>query len=285
MRSAGLRGKAAANWWMRRCEAVFLLVMLIPAWDGFQPDLVLAGSGASGSRMCRRIVLNGEVEERQEWRTAIGEGWEFRLTPIGGVPGKGSPAAGQGYSGWDLVVDRERGGGYPDALLLATPPYRSVNERELGTTYGMRAQDAISWSPRRFHFLTGVAEWQRARGLYAVVMRGAGQRLGRDAGSSGAAAQELLAMVGERDGLGSGEFAVLDARLVAGVADPPGYARQWASHLALVPHTLEQSGSGTQGAQQPLGELRWIRFAATLVLPARWHFPAGIAGSESNCAE
>ena len=282
------------NWRARRCATLFLLTVLIPGWEGFRPELALAGTGKTGQRVCRKIVLEGEVAEKQEWGAAIGEGWEFRLMPIVGTPGKMSPAAGQGYSGWDLVVDREQSGGYPDALLLATPPYGSVNEREVGTTYGLRAQDAIAWSPRRFHFLTTLAEWQRARDLYAVVMRGAGQR---DA-AGGAAARELLAMIGGTSiggtanggsstggsgDLGRGEFAVLDARLVAGVADPPAYAQPWASHLALVPHTLEQSGVG--GAQQPLGELKWIRFHVTLVLPARWKLPAGMRRSETNCAE
>lgn len=89
-------------------------------------------------------------------------------------------------------------------------------------------------------------------------------------------------MVGGADS-GSGEFRVLDARLVAGVGDPPEFARQWASHLAFVPHTLEQAGVG--GGQRPLGELKWVRFVATFVLPARWKFPAGMTVNEANCAE
>jgi len=72
-----------------------------------------------------QVVLTGEAGEGQQWRAAFGQGWAFRVLPI--QPG---PA---GYSGWDLVVDREQPAGYPDALLLATPPYNSINEREVGT--------------------------------------------------------------------------------------------------------------------------------------------------------
>ncbi len=278
MRSGALDGTTVGYRGARRWSAIFLLTLLVPVWEGFRQESVRAGRVEVGPRLCRKVVLNGEVLEKQEWRAAIGEGWEFRLAPIADVAGVGSSAP--GFSGWDLVVDPEQSGGYPDALLLGTPPYGSLNEREIGTTYGMRAQDAIAWSPRRFHFLTTAAQLQRARELYGTVMRGAGQ--GKEKGAaSGPAAEELLTIVGGAD-LGRGEFAVLDARLVAGVADPPAYARQWAAHLALVPHTLEQSGAG---AQPPLGELKWIRFAATLVLPARWKLPAGMTGSEANCAE
>jgi len=101
------------------------------------------------TRVCRKVELTGEVSAGQEWSAAVGEGWIFRVVPIA--------ASGKGYTGWDLVMDRAGGdravgGGYPDALLLATPPYGSLNEREIGTTFGMRAQDSIAWTPRRFRF-------------------------------------------------------------------------------------------------------------------------------------
>jgi hypothetical protein len=283
VRSAAWSGKKVNLWLAKRCSAIFLLTNLIPACAGFRPEFALARTRETGSPMCRKIVLRGEVAEKQEWHASIGEGWEFRLVPIGGVPAQTSPAAGHGYSGWDMVVDREHGGGYPDALLLATPPYGSVNEREVGTTYGLRAQDAIAWNPRSFRFFTTVAQWRRARELYAAVMPGPESGAGTKAPAATAAA-ELLAMTGAPD-LGRGEFAVLDARLVAGAGDPPAYARPWTSRLVRVPHTLEQSGDRAGAVATPLGELTWIRFATTLVLPTGWKLPAGMGAEEANCAE
>src|SRR5215469_15705482 len=87
---------------------------------------------------CRRLDLAAELESGREWRADIGQGWVFRVVPV------------QGHSGWDLVVDRDPPAGYPDALLLATPPYNSLNEREIGATFGLRVQDALGWNPRTF---------------------------------------------------------------------------------------------------------------------------------------
>jgi hypothetical protein len=283
-RSAASGGETVNKAWSKRCGTIFLLTILIPAWEGFRPVWVLARTPETGARVCRKIVLRGEVAEKQQWRAAIGEGWAFRLVPIAGVPDRTSLAAGHGYSGWDLVIDREQGGAYPDALLLATPPYGSVNEREVGTTYGLRAQDAIAWTPRKFRFLTAVAQWQRARKLYAAVMPGTENGAGKDNQASAAASNALLAMTGAPS-VGRGEFSVLDARLVAGAADPPAYARQWTARLASVPHSIEQRADQAGDTAPPLGELRWIRFATTLVLPPGWKLPPGMAAEQANCAE
>ena len=279
MRSVALDRKSVPFRRMKRSGGLFLLTILIPMWLGCPREFWASGKARTGERRCTEIVLRGEVAEKQEWRAAIGEGWEFRVLPIVGIPEKGSQAAGYGYSGWDLAVDREQDGGYPDALLLATPPYGSLNPRELGTTYGMRAQDAIAWTPRRFRFFTAVEDWKRARELYRTLMRGAGKGAGSDV-----AGQKLLGMVGAPEA-GFGVFEVVDSRLVAGVGDPPVFARQWAANLGRVAHTLVQSEERSGGAGTPLGELKWIRFRATLTLPRGWKFPSGVSGKATNCAE
>jgi hypothetical protein len=78
-----------------------------------------------------------------------------------------------------------------------------------------------------------------------------------------------------------GEFTVLDARLTAGVADPPSYATQWAAQLQQVPHTLIPSS----GKPSPLGQLAWMRFRATLWLPAGWRLPPQLHAESIKCAE
>jgi len=68
---------------------------------------------------CKRIAMMGEVNAGQEFHAAFGEGWVFQVLPIDRAK---TPPGHASYSGWDLVVDREQPAGFPDALLLATPP-------------------------------------------------------------------------------------------------------------------------------------------------------------------
>ena len=145
-------GKSRSEqWWMSRkaiARGVAAVVLLL--FEG--------ASHAGAAQSCRKVVLDGEASAGQEWKSTIGGGWVFRLVPI--VAGK------SGYTGWDLVVDRLPGAGFPDALYLATPPYNSINEHEVGTTFGLRAQDAIGWNPRSFHFLTNASEFREAQLIY-----------------------------------------------------------------------------------------------------------------------
>jgi len=221
---------------------------------------------------CRKITLSGEVKAGQEWRAAIGQGWVFRVLPI--VPG---PA---GYSGWDLVVDREQPAGFPDALLVATPPYNSINEREVGTTFGLRAQDAIGWNPRSFHFLTDPAAFKESQRLFQVL--------------GAAKFGDETPMVSERVGMATqrqlkinqkasaGQFRILDARLAPGVSDAAPYAENWALASPKTQHTFEPA---TTGKSTPLGEMHWMRFSVTLWLPAEWKAPQGLDSSRTVCSE
>jgi hypothetical protein len=230
-------------------------------------EAVWVKSVAPDKTQCRKVTLSGEVAAGQEWNSAFGEGWVFRVIPI----------LGKEYSGWDLVVDRDKGGGYPDALLVATPPYGSLNEREIGTTFGMRAQDAIAWWPRRFHFLTSTADLARGRELFRTVT--AGDKMARE--KETAATAELLTLIDSDRERSSGEFKILDAKLTPGAADPPLFAQQWTARLGQVPHTIVPA----KGAASARGELLEIRFVVTLWLPERWKTPAGLGSLAASCAE
>jgi hypothetical protein len=196
-------------------------------------------------------VLHGEVSEGKDWSADLGQGWVFRVVPTAKPEDR---KAGR-FSGWDLVVDRA-GEEYPDALLLATPPYGSLNEREIGTTFGLRAQDALGWEPRRFHFFTSAADLSRGRSLFGAVM-----------GGDAAASRDLLGMV-ER--ASAGEFLVTEAKLKLGQGDAPAYGKDWALNLAQVKHQVVQSGEDSKS-----GTLVWIRFSVTLWLPSGWVAPKG----------
>jgi hypothetical protein len=265
-----------ANRWL---SIPFLFTILIPSIADSRPPAAAPASTLRQGQLCLAIQLDGEADTTREWSALIGEGWLFRVVPVSSY---GTSKSAQGYSGWDLVVSRADDLSYPDALLLATPPYGSLNEREIASTYGMRAQDAIAWTPRRFQFLTSSKELERARSLYRKIMP-ANPKAGTDASSAALnqVAGELLSLVSSSPTLGRGAFSVLDAKLIEGVADPPAFARQWASRLSQVPHTVEPAGN----APTPLGELRWIRFRADLLLPAGWKVPPAIHSEPAKCAQ
>ena len=238
-------------------------------------------STRSREQQCQELKLTGEVAEGQGFSAPIGEGWVFRMVPI--------RSSGQRYSGWDLVVNPIGDGVYPDALLLATPPFDSVNQREVGTTFGLRAQDAVAWTPRHFHFLVSAADLRQARELFGQIMPF--QRSGEAARKMASA--KLLSMLSDPSRTAAGQFSVLDARLFAGVADAPPFAEQWAAHLSQVPHTIDQSESQsvdeskaqTGAAATPRGELHWIRFEVTLWLPMSWKAPSASHTQTAKCAE
>ena len=225
---------------------------------------------------CTRVEFDGLVNAGQEWRTPLGEGWVFRVIPI--VPGP------HGYTGWDLAVDRVPPAGFPDALLLATPPYSSVNDREIGTTFGLRAQDTIGWNPRNFHFLTNPATFLEGQKLFLALLK----RLHALSASSQKPdsdpeverlTHQLLSL---RDHSASGELRILDAGLAPGIANPVPYAQHWAHQAAYMSYTLiPQSGFSSS----PRGELGWMHFSITLWLPSGWKLPSGVSGASAACPQ
>jgi hypothetical protein len=219
---------------------------------------------------CQKFVLIGEINAGKVWQEPIGQGWVFRVQPI--------PATQAGYSGWDLVVDRETPTGYPDALLLATLPFNSINEREIGTTFGLRAQDAIGWNPRTFHFLVDPAAFHQAQQLYLSLASG-GQlsAAGSKSASSSPDMNRLLKL--DKD-TASGEFRIEDSRLTPGIADAAPFAEAWALAAARTPH---QVIAPPGGKSSPLGTLVWMRFSVTLWLPSSWKLPANLHGTPSAC--
>lgn len=223
----------------------------------------------AASPVCKKVVLKGEVKAGRAWSAPFGNGWIFRVLPI-------QPH--DKYSGWDLIVDRAQPAGFPDALFLATPPYGSINEREIGTTYGLRSQDAIGWNPRTFNFLLKPEDFREAQALFLdLKKRGALYRT-MPANQQDATDTTHLMNLSQRASVG--EFHIDDARLVPGAADPKPYAREWAQAASRTPHEVEPSGpaSGT-----PLGSLDWMRFTVTLWLPDDWKLPQGVNSKTVSC--
>ncbi len=238
------------------------------AWAAIACAGILAATPgyAGAAQSCQRLELDGDVNAGQEWSASIGQGWRFRLVPIA--------ALNAGYSGWDLVVDRNPPAGFPDALYLATPPYNSINEREIGTTFGLRAQDAIGWNPRSFRFLTDPATFQEAQQNYdlAFVHRK------DETSQSEKGASELLLKAAA--GASQGELRIQDAHISPGIADPAPFAQAWARASSVIPHQIDPSASGKTAAR---GTLNWMRFRVVLWLPPGWKAPPGSHAQPAVC--
>jgi hypothetical protein len=228
---------------------------------------------------CRKIVLTGEVSAGREWKAPFGEGWVFRMLPIP------REKAADGVGGWDLVIDREDPAGFPDALLVANPPYNLINSREVGTSFGLRAQDAIGWNPRQFHFMTNRNAFRQAQKLYLLLDR-YGQLGGKaeKTDANGRKQKALKRAMQRFDKLAResspGEFRILDARLTPGADKPKPYAANWAFQSASTPHTDEVAPGG---AATPLGSLEWIQFSVALWVPGSWRAPMNIQQPPTPC--
>lgn len=217
---------------------------------------------------CQRLVLDGDVSAGKEWSAPIGEGWRFRLVPV--------PPVAAAYSGWDMVVDRIPPAGFPDALYLATPPYNSINQREIGTTYGLRAQDAIGWNPRSFRFLTDPAAFRDAHGIYRLAFA---YPKDANARTKAAASARLLKLT---EGASTGELKILDAHLSPGTADPATFAQGWARASSQTPQEIDPSPGGKKAA---LGTLNWMRFEIVLLLPSGWKLPPDEKAPPTACGQ
>lgn len=264
---------------LKKSATAALALLLTAACAGIG---VARGSAVEvpGPPTCGKIVLNGEVSAGHEWKAAFGDGWIFRVVPI---PDNKTAA---GVGGWDLVVDRAEPAGFPDALLVATPPYNLINPREIANTYGLRAQDAIGWNPRHFRFMTNRNAFRQAQRLYLLLNR-YGELGGKAKETASERKQKVLDRAKTRfiklakESL-PGEFDILDAHLTPGIGAVKPYAANWALQSAKTPHTEEPPPGGTPTA---LGKLDSIRFSVTLWVPGSWRAPRGIQQPRAPCPE
>jgi hypothetical protein len=239
---------------VRACAVV--AVVLFP-W-------ICASAIAVAAESCNKLALEGDVTSGHEWKAALGQGWVFRVVPVS--PGQA------GYSGWDLVVDRAQPAGFPDALYLATPPFGSINEREIATTFDLRAQDAIGWNPRTFRFLIDPKSLLDAQKAWRKAVQA------KPADSTDAAAMNRLLELQRNAAIG--ELRIIDARFAPGTADPQPFAQQWALAASRTQHQIESAANGQGSAR---GELHFLRFRLTLWLPAKWAFPPDAHPTRSAC--
>jgi hypothetical protein len=200
--------------------------------------------------------LDGEVQHGQGWSHPIGNGLEVSLEPLA--------------SGWILRVLPTTGARpQHDYAELATPPYDSVSPLLLSTDFSFRAQDAVGWNPRRFHFAADADLYHRLLSAYQAY------RAGKQ--PSAAAQQELVTAVSQAQ---DGSLEILDSRLVPGIADQTGAAAAVASHFLTTAHSLDQPQSG---GPTPLGRLDWVRFRLRLDLPPGFRAAPGLHPEPHAC--
>jgi hypothetical protein len=211
--------------------------------------LLLAGAFAWGISACpaapggcRQATIEGEVKAGGAFTRPIGNGLSLLLEPL--------------PSGWILrIVPASGPRGDHDYAELATPPYHSVSPLLVSTDFAFRAQDAVGWNPRRFHFATNAESYGRLRAAYRPY---------EDARAKPTPAEErnLAAQLG---GTSEGVLEIVDARLIAGTADQWTMAAAVSSHFTATAHTIEDPPNGKT---TPLGRITWMRFRVKLDLPS-----------------
>ena len=192
-----------------------------------------AASRAGGpGRPCRRVVVEVSAKAGQSVHQRAtgtldvdleptGRGWVLRVVP------HQAPMEGVDYAG------------------IATPPYRSMSPLRLSTEFGLRAQDAVGWNPREFHFATDGRAFAAFLPVYRAIVG-----MGRPKAEDEAALGRLIATAAE------GSIEILDARLVPGTADQSRAAAAVASHFDSTAHTLEQPNAGGGSAAGEIGAVR-----------------------------
>lgn len=224
--------------------------------------LALVAAQGAVSQTCHKVVFDGEVHKGEAFSRRINPGLQFSLRPLA--------------SGWKVEVLAGTLRLPHDAAESATPPYQSVNPLFITTDYSFRAQDAISWNPRKFQFATDPATAASASQDVDTLIKNppAPDQLDR------AAEGRLVALATHS---AHGQLRIMDATLVPGTADQTGAAAAVASHWRTTPHTLAQPKPPS--ASTPLGEVQSMKFEVTLWLPRGVPVERSLHATSSACEQ
>jgi len=183
---------------------------------------------------CNATQFEGAVEAGKSFSHRIDATHDFLLEAI--------------PSGW-IVRVLQTGAPRPphDYAELATPPYRSPNPILISTDFAFRAQDAVAWNPREFHFFTDKNQLATATKAYEATEKEPNNP------SVGAALYPLIAQAC------TAEVRIIDARIVGGANDQSQMAATVASHFAETAHTVD-----TNAPTSKLGRIETMRFRVTV---------------------
>ena len=157
---------------MRGCTRLDTVIVRPPILTTLFASLLLAAgiqnatAAPAPKAACRTEVIEGELTAGQQFSQPIGGGLKLYFQPI--------------QSGWILRILPVSGpSGEHDYAELATPPYQSVSPLSISTDFAFRAQDAIGWNPRRFHFATSPASFHGLEQAYLKFEAGGANPLQR----------------------------------------------------------------------------------------------------------
>ena len=195
--------------------------------------LLLPGMATAETKGCAALQFEGEVAAGRSFSHIVDPrhsfllestpaGWIIRVLPLG--------ASGSARAAHDFAE-------------LATPPYRSPNPLLVSTDFAFRAQDAIAWNPREFHYFTTQEQMSIATRAYDATLREPNRP------AAGAALFPLLGQACEAT------LQIMDARIVGGTADQTVVAATVASHFSQTAHTLEPNAPPSR-----LGKILWMKF-------------------------
>jgi len=128
--------------------------------------LVVAGCGhttteqPSPSAACRREAMRGRVSMGEEFEWRFADELVFVLRP---------EAHPQNPAGWTIRV-APAAASDADFSMVATPPYRFRNPRYVDTGYGVTADEALAWTPRRFAFVASQQDYDSAMRALDVLL-------------------------------------------------------------------------------------------------------------------
>jgi hypothetical protein len=103
------------------------------------------------------LHFSGKVFNGQEYRKEFASALVLRLTPT--------------FSGWNIgVIPSVPCEPDEDWASVINPPYRGYNALLLDSSYGTTAREAVSYSPRVFHFLLSCGDYKRERRRLEIVL-------------------------------------------------------------------------------------------------------------------
>jgi hypothetical protein len=116
--------------------------------------------GPFDAQACLRLLFRGEVSASHTFERKFGGNLVFRLSPQTAL------------SGWTIeVIPEEQQSSEPlEYVWPVNAPYRSYNVRDLGTSYGTSAKDAVAYSPREFNFVLNESQFKRAADLLDILI-------------------------------------------------------------------------------------------------------------------
>ena len=164
---------------------------------------------------CTDTVIVGHVEAGEAFEARLAPGLVFRLDP---------EVHPQNPQGWTIRVTPESEPG-SDYSMVATPPYRFSNPRYVNTGYGITAEAAIAWTPRRFSYVATDADYEAAQNALEILLW-----------SGGRSAAEIASAQNVLDGLQlyRGELRIEGASTTTSVGDATPPVIEWIDFRAIL---------------------------------------------------